>query len=96
MPAGAGVIYLGSTIHAGGTNVTNRARPGIHMSFVAGWLRPEENNCLATPPDIARHLPRRAQELIGYGMHDAAAVGGGYLGAVDLRDPVDMLAASDL
>lgn len=96
MPAGAGVIYLGSTIHAGGTNVTDRARPGVHMSYVVGWLRPEENNCLATAPGIARRLPRRAQELVGYGMHDAAAIGGGYLGVVDLQDPADLLASGEL
>jgi len=96
MPAGAGVVYLGSTIHAGGANRTNRPRPGIHMSYVVGWLRSEENNCLAVPPRVARELPRRAQELIGYGMHDAAAVGGGYLGAVDLADPVELLATGQL
>lgn len=96
MPAGAGVIYLGSTIHAGGTNATAVGRVGIHLSYVVGWLRSEENNTLATPPAAARHLPRRAQELLGYGMHDAAAVGGGYLGCVDLRDPVDMLATGEL
>lgn len=96
MPAGAAVVYLGSTIHAGGTNSSGRGRPGVHLSYVAGWLRPEENNTLATPPDVARHLPRRAQELVGYAMHDAASVGGGYLGCVDLRDPTEMLAAGDL
>ncbi|MFT7473960.1 MAG: ectoine hydroxylase-related dioxygenase (phytanoyl-CoA dioxygenase family) [Verrucomicrobiales bacterium] len=96
MPAGAAIVYLGSTIHGGGLNSTQQARAGVHMSFVAGWLRTEENNCLSTPPAIARSLPRRAQELLGYGMHDAAALGGGYLGAVDLRDPVDLLAAGEL
>jgi ectoine hydroxylase-related dioxygenase (phytanoyl-CoA dioxygenase family) len=96
MPAGAGIVYLGSTLHAGGTNVSEQGRPGVHLSYVAGWLRPEENNCLAIAPDIARNLPRRAQQLIGYGIHDAAAVGGGYLGCVDLQDPVDLLAAGQL
>lgn len=96
MPAGGAVVYLGSTIHAGGTNRTDRPRTGIHLSYVVGWLRTEENNCLATPPAVARTLPRRAQELVGYGMHDAAAMGGGYLGALDLRDPVEMLARGDL
>lgn len=96
MPAGAAVIYLGSTIHAGGTNRTTLGRPGIHLSYVVGWLRPEENNTLAVPPTVARTLPRRAQELIGYAMHDATSIGGGYLGCVDLRNPIDMLAAGDL
>lgn len=96
MAAGSAVIYLGSTIHAGGTNRTNLGRPGIHLSYVVGWLRPEENNTLAVPPAVARTLPRRAQELVGYAMHDATSVGGGYLGCVDLRNPADLLTAGML
>ena len=60
------------------------------------WLRTEENHYLATPPEIARTLPRRAQELLCYAAHDALQQGGGYLGALDLRDPVDMLADGEL
>lgn len=97
MPAGAAVLYLGSTYHAGGTNDTDDEwRRGFHLSFVVGWLRTEENNILATPPDVARHLPRRAQELIGYAAHDAIGTGGGYLGTLDVQDPVELLASGDL
>lgn len=97
MPAGAAVLYLGSTLHAGGRNsTTDRWRRGMHMSFVVGWLRTEENNYLSTPPEVARTLPRRAQELLGYVAHDAIAAGGGYLGAVDLLDPIELLAQGKL
>jgi ectoine hydroxylase-related dioxygenase (phytanoyl-CoA dioxygenase family) len=97
MPAGSAVVYLGSTIHAGGRNATSdRWRRGMHMSFVVGWLRTEENNYLATPLEVARRLPRRSQELLGYAAHDAIAVGGGYLGAVDLLDPVELIAEGKL
>jgi ectoine hydroxylase-related dioxygenase (phytanoyl-CoA dioxygenase family) len=97
MPAGASVLYLGSTLHGGGANTSaDFWRRGLHLSFVVGWLRSEENNVLGTPPEIARTLPRQAQELLGYAVHDAIASGGGYLGAVDLRDPVDMLADGSL
>jgi len=92
MPAGSAVVYLGSTIHAGGRNATpDRWRRGMHMSFVVGWLRTEENNYLSVPPDVVRTLPRRAQELLGYAAHDAIRSGGGYLGTVDLLDPIDLL-----
>ena len=92
MPAGASVLYLGTTIHGGGANTTRDTwRRGLHLSYVVGWLRTEENHYLGTPPDVARSLPRQAQELLGYAVHDAIASGGGYLGAVDLRDPTDML-----
>jgi len=97
MPAGSAVVYLGSTIHAGGKNATADGwRRGMHMSFVVGWLRTEENNYLATPPDVARRLPRRSQELLGYAAHDAIASGGGYLGAVDLLDPIELMAQGKL
>ena len=97
MPAGSAVVYLGSTIHAGGQNATvDRWRRGMHMSFVVGWLRTEDNNYLSTPPDVARTLPRRSQELLGYAAHDAIAAGGGYLGTVDLLDPIDLLAQGKL
>lgn len=97
MPAGSGVIYLGTTLHGAGPNSTSdQWRRGMHLSYVLGWLRTEENHYLATPPAIARTLPRRAQELLGYAAHDALHQGGGYLGALDLRDPVEMLADGTL
>ena len=97
MPAGSAVVYLGSTIHAGGRNSTrDRWRRGMHMSFVVGWLRTEENNYLSTPPDVARRLPRQSQELLGYAAHDALSAGGGYLGTVDLLDPIELIAQGKL
>jgi ectoine hydroxylase-related dioxygenase (phytanoyl-CoA dioxygenase family) len=90
MKAGSAVIYLGSTIHGGGANRTESAwRRGVHLSYTLGWLRTEENNYLGTPPEVARTLPRRAQELLGYSVHTDAI--GAYLGMLDMRDPVDML-----
>jgi ectoine hydroxylase-related dioxygenase (phytanoyl-CoA dioxygenase family) len=97
MKAGDAVVYLGSTIHGGGPNTTSdRFRRGMHLSYVLGWLRTEENNYISTPLDVVRDLPRQSQELLGYAAHDALARGGGYLGAVDVRDPVEMLENGDL
>jgi len=97
MPPGAAVIYLGSTIHGAGANTTaDRRRRGMHVSYVVGWLRTEENQYLSVPVEVVRTLPRRAQELLGWAAHDALAAGGGYLGTVDLRDPVDLLAEGRL
>ncbi|MFM7783536.1 MAG: phytanoyl-CoA dioxygenase family protein, partial [Gammaproteobacteria bacterium] len=97
MQAGSAVIYLGSTLHAGGGNTTAAEwRRGIHLSYALGWLRTEENNVLAVPPAVARSLPERAQRLLGYGVHDAIAQLGGYLGMVDLQDPNGLLNAGRL
>ncbi|HEV3226177.1 MAG TPA: phytanoyl-CoA dioxygenase family protein [Acidimicrobiales bacterium] len=96
MPAGSAVVYLGGTIHAGGANSTDVARRGAHLSYCLGWLRTEENNYLSIPPPVAAKLPRLAQELIGYAVHDSIPRGGGYLGMVRMQDPVELLARGEL
>src|SRR6266849_384775 len=96
MPAGSAVVYLGGTIHGGGSNITDTPRRGAHLSYCLGWLRTEENNYLSTPPAIAATLPRTAQELLGYALHDSIPRGGGYLGMVRMQDPVDLLARGEL
>ena len=96
MPAGSAVVYTGGTIHAGGANITDTPRRGAHLSYCLGWLRTEENNYLSTPPAVAATLPRVAQELLGYALHDSIPRGGGYLGMVRMQDPVDLLARGEL
>ena len=92
MPAGSMAIYVGGTIHGAGANGThNQWRRGIHLSFIVGWLRTEENNYLGVPPEIACELPERVQQLLGYEMHDAIEAGGGIAGYVELRDPMAIL-----
>ena len=66
------------------------------MSYCLGWLRTEENNILATPPELARKLSKRARELVGYGVHDAIEDLGGYLGMVDMQSPSDLLDKGEL
>lgn len=97
MSAGSAAIYLGSTIHAGGANETaDRRRRGMHLSYCVGWLRTEENQYLSTPLEVVRRLPRLSQELLGFAAHDAIATGGGWLGAVELQDPVELIATGQL
>jgi ectoine hydroxylase-related dioxygenase (phytanoyl-CoA dioxygenase family) len=96
MPAGAAIVYTGGTIHGGGANTTDVPRRGAHLSYCLGWLRTEENNYLSIPPAYASTLPRQAQELLGYAVHDSIARGGGYLGMVRMQDPVDLMARGEL
>jgi ectoine hydroxylase-related dioxygenase (phytanoyl-CoA dioxygenase family) len=96
MPAGSAVVYLGGTIHGGGANSTSTPRRGAHLSYCLGWLRTEENNYLSIPPSMAATLPRQAQELIGYAVHDSIPRGGGYLGMVRMQDPVELLGRGEL
>lgn len=89
---GDAAFYLGSTLHGGGSNETNRRRRGMHLSYCLGWLRTEDNNYLSTPIDLARTLSRERQTILGYAIHDGIEVNGGFLGAVDWRNPVDLMA----
>ena len=90
MPAGSAILYLGSTFHGGGAHAGTEPRRGVHLSYTLGWLRTEENNYLAVPPEVACMLPRECQEVLGYAVHDAIERGGGYLGMLDMRDPIVM------
>jgi len=70
IPAGSAVVYLGSTLHGGGSNGSDAIiRRGIHVSYALGWLRTEENNGLSIPPEVARGLSPRASALLGLGIH---------------------------
>ena len=39
-------------------------------SYVADWVRQEENQYLTVPPEIAEKLSERAQQMIGYRCSD--------------------------
>ena len=67
MPAGSALLYLGKTVHGAGRNVTtDQWRHGLHMSFVLGWLTPEEASPLGVPWDIAKSYSPRVQRMLGY------------------------------
>jgi len=66
MEPGDALIYTGSLVHSGGENKTNnRWRKALYLSYLVGWLTPEEAVPLAISPELARTLPKRALELLG-------------------------------
>ena len=69
MSPGSALLFLGSTLHAGGANRTERPRRGMIVSYSLGWLKPYELPWLAYPPQIARHFPKALAELAGYRVH---------------------------
>jgi len=81
MPAGSLLVYFGSVIHGGGSNIANDKRTGISVQYSLGWLRQEENLHLAVPPELAKTLPDRLARLIGY------EFGGPFCGFVHGDDP---------
>ena len=84
MPKGSVLLYLGSIYHGGGANRSAHARRGINVGYTLSWLRQEENQYLACPPEIARELPDDLARLAGY---QRGAYALGYYG--DLRDPFE-------
>jgi len=67
MQPGDGLIYTGRVIHNGGANVTqDQWRFGLHVSFVLGWLTPEEALPISVPWSAAQHMSERAQRLLGW------------------------------
>ena len=83
MPKGSVLFYLGSLYHGGGANRSERATR-VNVGYTLSWLRQEENQYLACPPEVARELPEDLARLAGY-RRGAYALG--YYG--DLRDPYD-------
>jgi ectoine hydroxylase-related dioxygenase (phytanoyl-CoA dioxygenase family) len=86
MPKGSVLLYLGSLYHGGGANRSAHARRGINVGYTLSWLRQEENQYLACPPEVARELPEALARLAGY---QRGAYALGYYG--DLRDPLEVL-----
>ena len=86
MTKGSVLLYTGSIFHCGGANTTDCTRVGMNVGYSLGWLRQEENQYLACPPEIARALPEGLLRLMGYQR-------GSYsIGYVDnMREPLDWL-----
>jgi ectoine hydroxylase-related dioxygenase (phytanoyl-CoA dioxygenase family) len=82
---GCALVYLGSVWHGGGANTTEEPRLGVVLHYARAWLRPVENHVLVVPPEQARALPPRLQELLGYN------IGAPFIGYVDGRHPRKLL-----
>jgi ectoine hydroxylase-related dioxygenase (phytanoyl-CoA dioxygenase family) len=87
MSPGSVMFYLGSLWHGGGANQTGTSRLGVILEYCSGWLRQQENHCLAVPRDTVRELPERLQELLGYNIYPP------FVGYVDGRHPRKVLSA---
>lgn len=66
---GSAPLFLGSTLHGAGGNVTTLPRRSIIVSYCLGWLKPYENQWLAYPPETARNFRPELAALVGYRQH---------------------------
>jgi ectoine hydroxylase-related dioxygenase (phytanoyl-CoA dioxygenase family) len=69
MEPGSALLFLGSTLHGGGANLSDAPRRGIIVGYCLGWLRTFENQYLVYPPEIARGFDPELAALVGYAQH---------------------------
>jgi len=86
MPRGSVLIYDGKVLHGAGANRSRSARQGVNITYSVGWVRQEENQFLACPPEVARTLDDDLLRLMGY---QQGAFALGYVG--DQQDPLAVL-----
>lgn len=66
---GSAMLWLGSTVHGGGANLTAHPRRAVIVSYCLGWLRTFENQYLVYPPSVARTFDPELAALVGYAQH---------------------------
>jgi ectoine hydroxylase-related dioxygenase (phytanoyl-CoA dioxygenase family) len=86
MGAGACVVFAGTVLHRGGANRSASPRCAFSNQYCQPWARQQENFILAIPPDVARQMPPRLQELLGYSVHPP------FIGQLTASHPVKALA----
>ncbi len=77
---GDALIYSGYVLHGGGENrTTDQWRKAMHLSFVAGWLTPEESCAIDfTHAELQVQSPR-VQRLLGHRSYNPSPSPGGGL-----------------
>ena len=66
IPAGAAMVFMGTLLHRGGANVTDRPRLAFTNQYCEPWARPQENFWLSVPREQVRDMPPEMQTLLGY------------------------------
>jgi ectoine hydroxylase-related dioxygenase (phytanoyl-CoA dioxygenase family) len=59
-------MFLGSTLHGQGENVSDEVRRALVVGYSLSWLKAFENQHLSYPPDVARQFPPELADLVGY------------------------------
>ena len=86
MPAGACMVFSGTLVHRGGRNLGDAPRCAFSNQYCQPWARPQENFILGVPQEVARQIPPRLQELLGYSIHPP------FIGQLTASHPVKALA----
>ncbi len=69
LPAGACVVFSGTLVHRGGANRSSAPRLAFSNQYCQPWARQQENFLQGVPVEVARRMPRRLQEMLGYSIY---------------------------
>jgi len=85
LPAGGCVVFSGALVHRGGANHSGRPRLAFSNQYCQPWARQQENFFLGVPTAVARSMPERLRELLGYSIHPP------FMGQLTASHPVKAL-----
>ncbi len=93
MSPGDALVYSGKIVHGGGANrTTDQWRRAMHLSFVLGWLTPEESSPLDYSDEELKDQSPRVQRLLGHRSYDPRPHLGGGLWLRHVRKIEDLTA----
>ena len=69
MPAGACVVFSGTLVHRGGRNRSIAPRLAFSNQYCQPWARQQENFLQGVPLEVARQMPERLQQMLGYSIY---------------------------
>lgn len=95
MKPGSAVVYSGKVVHGGGANRSQKPRRALVTPYVLGWLVPEEAYPFYIPLELARTLPKRAQQLLGFRSFSNERHRGGSVWQVDYKELANFLSLDE-
>jgi ectoine hydroxylase-related dioxygenase (phytanoyl-CoA dioxygenase family) len=69
LSAGACVVFSGTLVHRGGANRSSAPRLAFSNQYCQPWARQQENFLQGVPVEVARQMPPRLQEMLGYSIY---------------------------
>jgi ectoine hydroxylase-related dioxygenase (phytanoyl-CoA dioxygenase family) len=86
MSAGSVMVFHGSLWHGGGPNASaDDWRLGVNVQYCPGFVRQQQNQYFAVPPEIAQTFSDRLIGLLGYRLYKGA------MGHIDGRSPGEVV-----
>ena len=93
MDPGSVLLYTGTVLHGGGSNLTDSPRLGAFIHYSLSWLRQQENQYLSCPIEIAKTLDPKLRSLMGY---SRAGYVLGYFSSPNEKDNLELVSPEEL